>query len=98
MTSLTTSATLESPEAMRYAPADGYAEAHGDKQVNWTASGRKPRCRLLDAKLNRCPNETLSEDGIQLCACHLAQAYRDYLTLTGPYTAVDRLALIGGRP
>jgi len=44
---------------------------------------RKIRCRLLDGKLNRCPNEALSEDGLALCARHMAEAVRDYCRLTG---------------
>jgi hypothetical protein len=51
---------------------------------------RKRRCRLLDEQLNRCTSETLSEDGIQLCAKHLAAAHADYLRLTG-----GRLTVLG---
>jgi len=47
------------------------------------AAARKARCRLLDGKLNRCPNEALSEDGLALCASHLAKAVQDYCRLTG---------------
>jgi hypothetical protein len=43
---------------------------------------RKPRCRLLDRMLNRCSSEEI-DDGVGLCAHHLAQAHRDFLRLTG---------------
>ncbi len=56
------------------------------------APARKVRCRLLDHKLNRCANESLSEDGLALCASHLAKAYQDYVRLTG-----GKVTLITGK-
>jgi hypothetical protein len=63
------------------------------KQDDGSLPSRIPRCRLLDHNLNRCQNPCLSEDGIALCARHLAAAHTDYLTLAG-----RALADLGGRP
>lgn len=59
--------------------------------LGFTPPDRKPRCRKLDRYLNRCPGEEISE-GVGLCASCLAQAHRDFLSLTG-----GRLSVLGGR-
>ena len=43
---------------------------------------RKLRCRILDERLNRCPNERMDDDGTGLCAHHLAEAAEDFRRLT----------------
>jgi hypothetical protein len=43
---------------------------------------RAPRCHLLDALSNRCPNESITLDSPRLCAHHLAEAHRTFTELT----------------
>lgn len=41
---------------------------------------RKPRCRVLNRKLNRCASEAVTEFGF--CAHHLAAAAAEFKTIT----------------
>jgi hypothetical protein len=52
---------------------------------------RKPRCRMLDRKLNRCANEAVTPFG--LCAADLAAAYAEFNAVTAdPPKPLERAA------
>ena len=44
-----------------------------------TTPARKPRCRKLDRRLNRCASEELEDTG--LCLKHLREAAADWAAL-----------------